>query len=170
MHIFRLPAHLNAKRFPWQCFRYLLTFSNPSVFYYRPPSSPRPALLTVSRPAQPCLFPFPVSSHLIASHLVLVPPFSPFLSPSNLFPPDLLSNYPVAAIIAPPVVSCGGACGGTSCCGSLRSAASSVALPVSVAFPRRAKLAPSIVLSCGEGGGEEGEPCPCRLCVCAVSV
>ena len=49
MHIFRLPAHLNAKRFPWQCFRYQLAISNPSVFYSRLPSSCRPVLLAVSR-------------------------------------------------------------------------------------------------------------------------
>lgn len=71
MRIFRLPAsllaHLNAKRFPWQCFRYQLMISNSSVFHPCPPSLRRPALLPATHPAPLASFRFssrprPVSS------------------------------------------------------------------------------------------------------------
>ena len=62
-----IPSSRPSKRFPWQCFRCLLPFSNPSVFYYRPLSLRRLALLPASRPVPACRFPFFVSS-CVPSH------------------------------------------------------------------------------------------------------
>ena len=99
MCIFHLPAsllaHLNAKRFPWQCFRYQLMISNSSVFHPCTPSPRRPALLTAPRSAPP----------IFSSHL---------------FPSPFPSDRPVAAILAPFIVSWGGAWDEARCCDPLR--------------------------------------------------
>ena len=125
---------------------------------------PTPAPRSPSRLALPCLaLPLPVSRLALSSRIISsrparlpVPSLPVFLAVLSL-----RSRYhrPVCRVVWQ----------GVGRSGSSRSDASAVALPVSVAFPRRAKLAPSIVSSCGEGSGKE-QPCPCRLRVCAISV
>lgn len=68
-------------------------------------------LLTVPHLAPPCLFPFLVSSG-VPSHLVPVQLVSSLLSPFRLFSSSLPFRRPVAAILAPPVVSWGWVRGG----------------------------------------------------------
>lgn len=154
-----------SKRFPWQCFRYQLAISILSIFIP----------IRLRRAVPPCS-PFSISirrassrspSRLIVSlYPVLVPLVSTLFFPSGLFPSPLPSCRPVAAIIAPPVVSWGGEWGVAIRCDTLRQPPSCWHLLCSIGVP---KLAPSIVSSCGEGGGE-GNHCPCHLRVCAVSV
>ena len=149
MRIFRLPAslpaHLNAKRFPWQCFRCQPVFSNPAVFYSRPLSPRRPALLPAPRPAPACLFPFLVSSYVPSG--VLHPARLPASLPVQHCRPSSRSRYhrPACRVVE-----------------SRSWAKRAVAIrcvcrsfPVSVAFPRQVKLALSIVSSCGKAGGED---------------
>ena len=133
-----------------------------SLCFHLDPLSPhRPALLTVPRPAPPCLFLILVSS-VVSSHPVPVQPFSPLLSSSRLFPSPLPSDRPVATILAPPAVSWGVARDEAGRCDPL-------CLLLSCRYPSRFLCVPSSPsTSCRRAGREAGDgalPMPsARLC------
>lgn len=167
MSIFRLPVSLPAPLNAFRgnvldiCLRFRIPPFSTIVRPRRavPPCSPLPV--------PPCLASSRSPSRLIVSlYPVLVPLVSTLFFPSGLFPSPLPSCRPVAAIIAPPVVSWGGEWGVAIRCDTLWQPPSCWHPLCSIGVP---KLAPSIVSSCGEGGGE-GNHCPCHLRVCAVSV
>lgn len=165
MRIFRLPALLNAFRGNVLdiCSRFRFSpFFDPIRFRCAVPLCSQ--LLATLRLAS-SRFP----SRLISSRLVwrpaFVPPLSTLLSPLCLFPSALPSDRPVAAIIAPPAR--------VARSRGLAERTIAIRCVHSLAGIRRilsACLTRPVHRVAERGAGGEGEPCPCRLRVCAVSV